>query len=328
MPAQLQQMFGRAVLTPGTARNWVRSGSGRAVPPDLDAYLPAFLGASSRVYGFLRHEQFLRDLDQWVRQNTFIILFSTDPLGMLRNHVIEVEDRGGADTQQVQMFLTVYRGHVRIGRQQFCRGNPNRPDEDVDAARPVQFPGIVNFTAMRSNLSPARYALPTLTNAGNYWFTPIQTGCSVLICDWGGGYFSMIHLQPYHNGQYPGWLQSLFDAPNTIASYIPEFIRDRTPSWLTPPDSDRVTSEFKHFALRGNLNEVVDPLIPGPDRYILVQTSRTAQSENAVVMGIHGHAGWRFFCQRYMRYQHPATIIESIELEWRDWSDWVYRSAI
>jgi hypothetical protein len=298
MPRTLKNMFGGTTpFTPGTARNWLRSG-GKQLTREQDAWLQDFLASGNRSYAFLRQDHFVNDLTRWMEVHSFAMVFTGDPLGMLRNHFFVTWDppAGPPDTTQPASYLNIVEGLVIVGSQQFCLRFDN-PVEPRDRADPEPLANV-NFTAMRANDDPHRLDGPVITAGGSWWFTPVQTGCTVFIADWGGGNYSMTHLQPHYDESY-----------GSAMGYLLE-------------KSASLKTNFKAFALQTNVTAVVDqaPYVE-PDRYILVQSNHTAESENVVVIGHRpgGAGAWRFYFQRYPRYRSGGPITASGVLEWNFW---------
>jgi hypothetical protein len=310
MPRIFIDAFGnRTPFTPGGARIWLQR-AGVHLSPSTDAWLPQFLASGTRAYGFLRHDQFVRDIERWLEIHSFATVFAANPLGMLRNHFFVTDDPPIPDTAAIPTYLTIVGQMVFIGSQQLCLMHDN-PIDPRDAGDPALLPGIVNFTAMRANTAINRSAPPVITAAGSWWFTPVQTGCTVVILDWGGGNFSMTHLQPYYDEDYPWVLQ---------------YVLQKSPRFKT---------EFKKLALQTNVSSVVSASGGRPVRYILVQSNHTAETENVVVLGYRpgGAGAWQFFYQRYPRYTNHGAVLASGALEWQLWDDpWdlvgEYRGAI
>lgn len=308
MPRVLIDLFGtRTPFTAGAARTWLRNG-GVAVTPLLDASIPAFVASGARAYGFLRHDRFMRDLKRWYDIQQFANAFGANPLATLQQHAFLVEPRMVADTAPIATYLTFASNLIVIGSRAFCLQYDDA-DDPLDKAEPALLGGIVNFTGMRSNTDVNRFAAPVITAGGSWWFTPIQTGCTVIICDWGNGGYSMTHLQPYDDADY-GWM----------LQYVLEKYE-----WFK--------AQFKKLALQTNVSAVVAASGQVPERYILVQSNHTAETENVIVIGYRpGGGAWQFFYQRYPRFtQGPVTAAEAIE--WQLWNDrWnvtnAYRGAI
>lgn len=297
MPRSLTNAFGaRTPFTPASARNWLRAGN-RQISREVDAWLPDFLGSGNRAYGFLRHDQFVRDLERWVEVHTFGVVFTGDPLGMLRNHFLNTwsPPAGPPDTTQPATYLTIVGQMVHIGTRQHCLMYDN-PMDPLDRAEPVLLPDV-NFTAMRDDDDPHRLDAPVITNAGTWWFTPVQTGCTVIIADWGNGEYSMTHLRPHTDESYGKAMAWVLDKSSTFKA------------------------SFKSTALQTNVSTVIDEVPFEPDRYILVQSNHTAETENVVVIGHRpgGVGAWRFYFQRYPRYTVNGPVTAAGKLEWEIW---------
>ena len=77
---------------------------------------------------------------------------------------------------------------------------------------------------MQTPVSPHRLTvMPRFNAAGNrFWITDTQTGCSVLILDWGAGSISMAHLQPHDDASFNfiGRTINYFDFSKAIAKNL------------------------------------------------------------------------------------------------------------
>ena len=93
MPRTFIDAFGnRTPFTPGGARTWLQRAGVNLSPSVDDAWLPQFLASGNRAYGFLRHDQFVRDIERWLEIHSFAAVFAADPLGMLQNHFLITDD--------------------------------------------------------------------------------------------------------------------------------------------------------------------------------------------------------------------------------------------
>ncbi|HUZ04523.1 MAG TPA: hypothetical protein VMU62_04125 [Acidobacteriaceae bacterium] len=141
----------------------------------------------------------------------------------------------------------------------------------------------------------ARHRPTGLFNAAgagaNLWVTEMQTGCSVLIVEWGGGQYSMTHLQPSQDAQF----NLLGRAILSTGSFA--------------------YNAYKNTWLKQELTAVVSNTGGAPQRYILIQSMfETARGPVTQVLGVRNGAQFNFYRQR-------QTIANRV-VEHLQWSTW------
>jgi hypothetical protein len=140
--------------------------------------------------------------------------------------------------------------------------------------------------------------------APDLWVTEVQSGCTVLIVDWGGNQYSMIHLQPNNDGQFNAYSNRLMNAGNYV-SYLT--------GWFTGPEPGR--GAYKNAWLKHEMTNIVSNTGGNPQYYIMVQSMFDASRGTSVqLLGVRNGNGYRFFRQTYL---HPNLAAE--ELAWSGW---------
>lgn len=117
------------------------------------------------------------------------------------------------------------------------------------------------------------------------WYTPQQDGCAVMVLDWGGGQYSMAHLQPPTDEQVvarlagvDGWTEAAL--------------------WAELADeASRVA--LKESLLLADLRRLVvasQGAGPAPVRHIVVQSMASAADGQVIqLIGLPAEGGWSFF---------------------------------
>lgn len=124
------------------------------------------------------------------------------------------------------------------------------------------------------------------------WITELQTGCSVLILDWGAAGFSMVHMQPSTDAQFNRFGRLLLST------------------------GDLARNSYKNYWLKQELTAVVTHTGGVPLRYILVQSMFDASRNRPVqVIGILQAGQFNFYRQR----SGPAGRTAQ-QLQWTAWN--------
>jgi hypothetical protein len=133
--------------------------------------------------------------------------------------------------------------------------------------------------------------LDVANTAANLWVTPTQSGCAVLIVDWGRGRYSMTHLQPSQDAQFNQASRALMGT------------------------SDFARNAYKNTWLKQEMTSVVGNTVGAPQRYIMIQSLfEGARGTNTQVIGIRSGAQFTFYRQR-----DAATLLVE-QLQWSTWS--------
>ena len=137
------------------------------------------------------------------------------------------------------------------------------------------------------------------------WVTEQQTGCSVLILDWGRGRYSMVHLQPHEDTQFSRFSRAVMG----LGGY----------TWgLTSESFFR--SAYKNASLKQEASSVVANTGRTPESYILVQTMFDAsRAREAQLIGVRSGSRFRFYRHRVM----GRTGTQVDELRWSGWWSWL-----
>ena len=135
------------------------------------------------------------------------------------------------------------------------------------------------------------------------WVTEMQSGCTVLILDWGKGQYSMVHLQPNEDEQF-NWLGRQV---MNLGGY-----------------TRKVTGEaffknvYKNAWLKQEMNQVVSSTGGAPQNYIMVQSMFEASRKKVTqLIGVRKGSRFTFYRQRVY-----ARNYEAQELKWSGW--WGY----
>jgi hypothetical protein len=201
------------------------------------------------------------------RVNTFNMLntLRTTPLVALQNHPLMVALPPGHATERSEIAFSFTNGTISIGA-----GAPNNGTRVMVRAM---------VTPTRSWNSPHRFtALQRFNqNAEDFWVTERQTGCSLIILDW-GGQMSMGHLLPHPHASY---------------NRANRFILDNAPLVAY--------AEVQRQSLKPEVTQLVEASKIGgvnPQRYILVQSNHAAVNQkNLNVIGIASNGQMNFYMQ-------------------------------
>ncbi|MYN18595.1 hypothetical protein GTP81_17745 [Rugamonas sp. FT107W] len=201
------------------------------------------------------------------RINTYEMVnaLKTTPLVVLQNHPLMVALAPGDVTEQSQIAFSLTNGNILIGTVA-----PNNGTTVVIRAL---------VTPTRNWNSPHRFTALQRFNpiAEDFWVTERQTGCSLIILDW-GGQMSMGHLLPHPQANY-----------NRVNRYI----LDHAP--LT------AYAEIQRQSLKPEVTQLVEASKIGgvnPQRYILVQSNHAAVNQkNLNVIGIRSNGQMSFYMQ-------------------------------
>lgn len=213
-----------------------------------------------------------------------------NPLAFLGQYKVTVGGLPGTDTASGLMGLSMTGNHLRIGSRSFLRA-AGVPGDSVLTRQML-------YTPMRSNTMVGRTGATRRFQAGanELWVTTRQTGCSVLILDWGPLGFSMVHLQPHAAEQF-----------NPVARRLLE-------------QNSSLNASTKNYYLRQEGTAVANATGGGgaPQRYLLVQSCHIAPSGHLQIIGIRNGLGWNFYSQ----FAQRGGTYSSRALQWQVWSSW------
>ena len=125
--------------------------------------------------------------------------------------------------------------------------------------------------------------------------TTRQTGCTVLVLDWGAAGQAMVHLQPHTAAQFNRPTRYLFGQSRTLAT------------------------STKNYYLRQDVTAVATATGGGvaPQRYLLVQSGYTNALGHLQIIGVRNGPGWDFYSQI-----DQAGVFTAAALPWQAWSSW------
>lgn len=204
--------------------------------------------------------------------------------------------------QQYRLLVGLQPGHLTaVQRVPFDRNMNNISFGPGVARTGRRIYSYAIVTPTRAHNDPNRFTglarFGTGVNA-DFWITERQTGCTVLILDWGGNQYSMAHLGPHNIGSYNAILQGIMGRSNF--GYA-EVQRANLKSEATQVVSNTVTA-----AGGGN-----------PQRYIMVQSSHAPFNQKSInLIGVKGAGGWRFYTQTIENTINRLTVRE---LAWTNW---------
>jgi len=228
---------------------------------------------------------------QQVQSRNSLNALSRNPANVLANNVINADDARGHLTRREQIYYSAHNNNIRVGTQGYCR-NAN----GMGNFSPIQINALVTPTRARG--TPQRLVqLQRFRNNGdvNMWVTTQQTGCTVIILDWGGNSYSMLHLQPYAAAEY-NWLSQKVLPIGTPrgARHAAKYLR-------------KETTQVVNLSRNNNNN---------PARYILVQSnSHTLAGGRIQIIGLPRNGGFDFYVQK----RNNAGVITLVRPQWQDW---------
>lgn len=223
------------------------------------------------------------------RINSFNVLnaLKAQPLATLRQYRLAAALPPGHRTEGTEIAFAVVHTTIHLG----------------PAAS--HMPGKISINGLaaptRAWNSPNRFAPLLRFNALAYdfWVTERQTGCSLIILDWGGGQMSMGHLLPH---------------PYTNYGRAGQFVVRNTPV--------TVYAEMQRQSLKPEVTQLVDASKAGgidPLRYILVQSNHAAINLRSLnVLGILHNGQMNFYMQTA-----AGTGDTVVALRWTAWNPWL-----
>jgi hypothetical protein len=153
------------------------------------------------------------------------------------------------------------------------------------------------------------------------WLTDQQTGCTVLVLDWGGNQYSMLHLLPHVAADF-----------GTVARFLMNLSqsRARVGGNVLRGVGEAVAAPLKNQQLRQEADWVVGNTVATngggqPQRYIMVQSQHALNRLQCLqVIGV-ANGGWNFFVQK-KQVAGAVTVAGVTQLQWRPWADKYYRT--
>ncbi|MBB5190649.1 hypothetical protein HNQ50_001371 [Silvimonas terrae] len=242
------------------------------------------------------------------RINSFNVLtdLCRNPAAVLAAHYLSVGNLVGNDTKSGSLCFAAHGNRINIG------DNANAatlfPAAGILPGTLINVAGLSTPKRAHINLAPHRLNPTAQVTIGTnrIWVTTRQSGCSVLILDWGGGQFSMIHLQPHADATF-----------NWLGQFLNKYSRTRAlqkNAWLRP--------EFTHIVEQSGAG--LSPLA-----YILVHSVYiTTLGHNFQIIGIAQNGTFQFFLQDSQTIGGAFTVQL---MQWTPWSEFLpyssYRTA-
>jgi hypothetical protein len=225
-----------------------------------------------------------------------------DPVQILKRNELSVHHILGLDTAVMQLAFCYDPGFILIlpnGPMAAAMIAQNNLDTVIYrrmVATPMRGHGLPNRKA-----ATAQQGTAPINPAGvDLWVTNLQTGCTVLILDWGGNNYSMVHLQPYTDNQYNaigrsllGWMSNWTFGYNCL---------------------------YQIFWLKRDATQTTNNTGNAPQRYIMVESMHAASTNRiSQVIGVCNGDNWRFFLQRTL---HGHLELEVQELRWTNYNNY------
>lgn len=168
------------------------------------------------------------------------------------------------------------------------------------------------FTLTNGTGPGGRYAATSIVDAGtltaDLWVTENQTGCTVMALDWGGGQYSMVHLQPSDDQQF-NWLgRKVIGLDDWTRPVMPEGAYQSLFRGL-----------YKNTWLSREMNWVVGTTGGTPQRYIMVQSMFESSRRHVTqVIGVRNGRSFSF----YRQIPINLHMRRAEQLRWTAWSRW------
>ena len=222
----------------------------------------------------------------------------TNPMTTLQNNTLRVRNLPAVNCATVQnLYFAASVNSQKIGidindfgAAGFVGGTNDCPVHRSMVVSPMRGNGLPVGAAAGAR-HRAMGILDVANTAANLWVTPTQSGCTVLIVDWGAGRYSMTHLQPSQNAQFN-------QAGRTLMG-----------------TSDFARNAYKNTWLKQEMTSVVGNTVGAPQRYIMIQSLfEGARGTNTQVIGIRNGTQFTFYRQRAA----AARVVE--QLQWSTWS--------
>ena len=163
---------------------------------------------------------------------------------------------------------------------------------------PMQTPGSQVRTQALDLIEPAPHEC--------FWVTPTQTGCSVLILDWGGNKITMTHLQPHDDVMFNWFTQKVIFSIEYFRLWYKNL-------WLRFDLAESTKNTSTHHI----------PFLPR--KYILIQSEFFgSRALNTQVIGIKENSSpIKFYIQQYDRFRLPPTNLTVRRLEWSTYHEYL-----
>lgn len=232
--------------------------------------------------------------------------FVANPLVTLTNTALVVNPLPAvADgTQHLLWFADGPNGIVIDDDQATARGWSGAANDDCTIQRRMVLSPMRGATLPVGAVVGARHAPTTRVNAGalasELWVTEMQNGCTVLILDWGGGSYSLFHIQPSQDNQF-NWLGRKIIGLG-----------------------DSAMAAYKNTWLKSEANTIVTNTGGAlPQQYIMVQSMfEASRGWVTQLVGVKQGGQFTFYRQRSRMLLGVTTILAE-RLVWTTWRWWV-----
>lgn len=215
------------------------------------------------------------------------------PMEVIQRHKLVTSVPGGSMTTfcpNESFMIHEATGNINIGNSAI--GAPNAILVPV-IHTPMRAPNDPQRTSRTHRFAPGH-------NGAKLWITDPQTGCTVMVVDWGGT-FSMIHLQPWNVGDYNFAVSGVMKIHSKLESKIKIFDLKRESKNVYNTTSEQSTGQ-------------------PPQRYITIQSQQSlSQQRRLVVLGVAQGGTWNFYKQTIQAGGFSETIHSVEQLQWQNW---------
>lgn len=209
------------------------------------------------------------------------------------------------DGTQAQLWFASGPGGIVIDDDQNqARGFSGAANDDCTIQRYMIVSPMRGATLPVGAVVGARHAATAQVAAGglaaDLWVTEMQNGCTVLILDWGGGTYSLFHIQPSQENQF-NWLGRKIIGIG-----------------------DSAMATYKNAWLKSEANTIVTNTGLGvPQRYIMVQSMfEASRGWVTQLLGVKHGGNFTFYRQRSRMALGVVTNLAE-RLVWTTWRSWL-----
>ena len=240
------------------------------------------------------------------RLNTMNIYqaLTNNPLTTLGNNDLVAQNLAGNDTAVVPMAFCYVPGAIVVdpngllAAAMIAGGNNDTYITKNMVVTPMRASTMLPVN--RHAQTALQGIMPINPTGADLWVTDNQTGCMVLILDWGGNQYSMVHLQPYGDNQY---------------NALGRFILGRLDRWTR--GFSRVL--YQDYWLKQDATQVTSNTGGVPQRYIMVESMwATSGGTISQILGVRAGNNWRFFLQRI-----SGGVRHAQEMQWTGYNSYM-----
>jgi len=182
-------------------------------------------------------------------------------------------------------------GVIRAGLNAVDPGSINVPT--------IKTPTRANTGAQMANRLVATQTF-ALGAGARLWLTDQQTGCTVLVLDFGVVGYAMVHLLPHLTNTFSALSQKLMKV-------------------------GAIYNVAKNLALRNDASAVVTATGHAPVRYILDQSQWAVSRQRILqLVGVQRNGGWEFYRQTLSPAHGGLSVIRVDPAPWRPWNEAFY----